>query len=127
MTRPTRGGATYRAVLALPPARLPFAAALLARLCYGLLPLPLLLSLQHGTGSYLVAGAATGLFGLTGALLGPLRARLVERRPAALTALSLCCTTALASIAAGCALGIGAWPAVGLAVLAGVFPRRWAR
>jgi predicted MFS family arabinose efflux permease len=95
---------------------------MLARLSYGLLSLPIMLSLQQGTGSYTVAGTATGLFGLTAALLGPFRARLVERRHAALMVLAVCYSLLLAGVATGCALGISALPAVGLAVLLGMFP-----
>ena len=64
MSRPSQGGASYRAVLALPRARSLFAAAMLARLSYGFAPLPLLLALKQGTHSYAVAGLASGLFGL---------------------------------------------------------------
>ena len=60
MSRPVRGGASYRAVLALPHARSLFAAAMLARLSYGLLSLPLLLTLRQSTGSYAVAGTGAG-------------------------------------------------------------------
>jgi predicted MFS family arabinose efflux permease len=84
MSRPVRGGASPRAVLTLPHARGLFAAGALARLPYGLLPLPLLLALRDAGGSYAAAGAAVGTFSLVGAVLGPYRARLVERRPAAL-------------------------------------------
>ncbi|MFD9128256.1 MFS transporter, partial [Kitasatospora sp. NPDC059571] len=122
MSSPVLGGAGYRAVLALPRARLPFAAALVARLSYGVLPLPLLLALRDGTGSYAAAGAATGLFGLAAALLGPARARLVERRPGALTALTACYALLLAALATGSAAGLAPWAAVALALLAGAFP-----
>ncbi|WP_217698383.1 MFS transporter, partial [Streptacidiphilus griseoplanus] len=122
MSRLHGGGASYRAVLALPHARGLFAAAMLARLCYGLLGLPLLLSLRQGTGSYAVAGTATGLFGLAGALLGPLRARLVERRPTALMRLALCYALLLTALAAVCAARLPAPLAVCLAVSAGVCP-----
>ncbi|RAG87107.1 MFS transporter [Streptacidiphilus pinicola] len=73
-----------RAVLALPHARGLFAAGALARLPYGLHLLPLLLALRAAGGSYAVAGLAVGAYSLVGAVLGPARARLVERRPAAL-------------------------------------------
>jgi predicted MFS family arabinose efflux permease len=122
MSRPSGGSASYRAVLELPHARGLFAASMLARLTYGLLSLPLLLSLREGTGSYAVAGTATGLFGLTAALFGPYRARLVERRHAALMVLAVCYTLLLAAVAGGCAWGIGAAPVAGLALLAGLFP-----
>ncbi|WUH93550.1 MFS transporter [Streptomyces sp. NBC_00433] len=122
MPRPVRGSASYRAVLALPRARALFATATLARLSYGLLSLPLLLALRDGTGSYAVAGTAAGLFGLTSAVLGPYRSRLVERRRGALPVLTAVYGVLLGCLAAGSALGMTAGPAVGLAVLAGVFP-----
>lgn len=122
MPRPARGSASYRAVLALPHARALFATATLARLSYGLLSLPLLLAVRDGTGSYAVAGTAAGLFGLTAAVLGPYRSRLVERRRSALPALTALYGALLCCLAAGSALGMTAGLAVGLAVLAGVFP-----
>ncbi|MFE7314353.1 MFS transporter [Streptomyces sp. NPDC057555] len=122
MPSPDRGSASYRAVLALPHARTLFAAAMLARLCYGLLSLPLLLALREGTGSYTVAGAATGLFGLVSAFLGPVRARLVERRPAALMVLTVCYALLLSALAAACATHLPTPLSAGLAVLTGVFP-----
>ncbi|MFD0531821.1 hypothetical protein ACFQ1I_43000 [Kitasatospora arboriphila] len=100
MSRSFRGSVGYRAVLSLPHARAPFAAALLARLSYGVLPLPLLLALRDGTGSFAAAGAAAGVFGLLSALLGPARARLVSRRPAALMVLTCCYTLLLFALAA---------------------------
>lgn len=122
MPRPDRGSASYRAVLTLPHARNLFAAAMLARLCYALLGLPLLLALREGTGSYTVAGAASGLFGLVTALLGPVRARLVERRHAALMLLAVCYALLLSALAAACAAHVPALPTVCLAVLAGTCP-----
>ncbi|WP_327291156.1 MFS transporter [Streptomyces sp. NBC_01198] len=122
MSRPARGSESYRAVLALPHARLLFATATLARLSYGLLSLPLLLAVRDGTGSYAVAGTAAGLFGLTAAVLGPYRSRLVERRRTALPVLTALYGTLLGCLAAGSAAGMSAWLAVTLAVLAGVFP-----
>jgi predicted MFS family arabinose efflux permease len=122
MPRPVRGSASYRAVLALPRARLLFCAALLARLCYALLGLPLLLALRGATGSYGVAGTAAGLFGLGGALLGPARARLVERRPAALPGLALSYAALLLALAAACALPAAPALTCGLAVTAGLLP-----
>lgn len=106
MSRPSRGGASYRAVLALPHARPLFASALLARLSYGLLGLPFLLSIRAGTGSYAVAGVASGLLGLVNALLGPARARLVERRPGALAPMAGGYAALLALTAFAGAVGI---------------------
>lgn len=122
MPRPCGGGASYRAVLLLPHARALTAAAMLARLSYGLLTLPLLLSLRAGTGSYALAGTTTGLFGLAAAVFGPLRARLVERRPGTLTVLSLSYGGLLAGVAGGCAVDAPWWVTSALAVVAGFLP-----
>jgi predicted MFS family arabinose efflux permease len=122
MSRPSRGGASYRAVLALPRARSLLAAALPARLCYGFVPLPLLLTLKQGTHSYAAAGLASGLFGLVTALLGPARARLVERRPDTLVLLACCYAGLLAAIALAGRLGVAPWLAIALACAAGAVP-----
>ncbi|MFK0291860.1 MFS transporter [Streptomyces sp. NPDC090442] len=122
MPSPDRGSASYRAVLALPHARNLFAAAMLARLCYGLLGLPLLLTLREGTGSYAVAGTATGLFGLIAAFLGPVRARWVERHRATLMLLAVCYALLVCTLAAACAVRVPTPLAVCLTVLAGLFP-----
>lgn len=121
MSRPARGGASYRAVLTLPHARSLIAAALLTRLSYGLLSLPLLLALQKSTGSYTAAGTATGLFGLAAAVFGPLRTRWVERRRATLPALAVCYTVLLTALAAGSAAGMGGVAAAVIGALAGAF------
>ncbi|MFG2425936.1 MFS transporter [Streptomyces sp. NPDC048448] len=122
MPRPAGGGASYRAVLSLPHARGLFTAAILARLCYGLLSLPLLLTLRDATGSYAVAGSAAGLFGLISALLGPPRARLVEHRPRALMLLAVGYAGMLAVIALTGELGTAPWLVFALAAVAGLFP-----
>ncbi|WP_434599068.1 MFS transporter [Streptomyces sp. A5-4] len=70
---------TYRAVLRTPRSRRPFAAALLGRLSYGVVPLALILTVQEATGSYASAGTAMALFGLTSVLLSPARAALIDR------------------------------------------------
>ncbi|QMU72193.1 MFS transporter [Streptacidiphilus sp. P02-A3a] len=119
MPRPSRGSASYRAVLALPHARALFTAATLARLGYGLLGLPLLLSVHAGTGSYAVAGTASGLFGLVGAVVGPARARLVERRPGTLPLLATGYTALLALTALAGAVGVAPWLAITLVATAG--------
>ncbi len=69
----------YRAVLGAPHAGCTFAAALLGRLSYGVVPLALLLTVRDTTGSYSAAGAAMALFGLASVLLSPVRAGLVDR------------------------------------------------
>ncbi|MFH8622975.1 MFS transporter [Streptomyces vietnamensis] len=70
---------TYAAVLRTPYVRRTFGAALLGRLSYGTAPLSLILSVKASTGSYAVAGTAMAAFGLTGVLLSPARAALVDR------------------------------------------------
>ncbi|MFH9860184.1 MFS transporter [Streptomyces sp. NPDC017202] len=70
---------TYAAVLRVPHARRTFAAALLGRLAYGLVPFSLLLATVRATGSYAVAGTVLALFGTSAVLLMPLRASLVDR------------------------------------------------
>ncbi|AUG81478.1 hypothetical protein CFP65_6846 [Kitasatospora sp. MMS16-BH015] len=122
MSRPVPGGASYRAVLALPHARRLFTAAMLGRLCYGLMGLPLLLAIRGATGSYTLAGTATGLAGLLTALLGPARARLVERHRPALLGLALGYTVLLAALALACAARSAPAVVVALAVAAGVCP-----
>lgn len=122
MSRPVRGGASYRAVLALPHARGLFFAAMLARLCYAVLGLPLFLSLRQATGSYASAGTAVGVFGLLSALLGPARARLVERRPRTLTVLAVVYAALLGAIAAIGWTGASPGSAIAVAALAGLFP-----
>lgn len=77
MNRPT-GAVGYRAVLRLPGAPRAFAAATLGRLSYGTLSLSLLLAVQGATGSYLAAGTALGVFGVTSFLM-PAKSRLVDR------------------------------------------------
>ncbi|WP_354644132.1 MFS transporter [Kitasatospora camelliae] len=122
MSRPDRGGVSYRAVLSLPHARELFAAAMTARVCYGLLGLPLLLALRDGTGSYTVAGATAGLAGLATALLGPYRARWVEHRPPVLLPLACGYALLLTALAAACAGRAPVPVTVGLALAAGVCP-----
>ncbi|MFB7382167.1 MFS transporter [Kitasatospora purpeofusca] len=69
----------YRAVLGAPHAGRTFAAALLGRLSYGVVPLALLLTVREATGSYSAAGGAMALFALASVLLSPVRAGLVDR------------------------------------------------
>jgi predicted MFS family arabinose efflux permease len=113
---------SYRAVLALPHARRLFAAALAPRLCYGIVGLPLLFSIQNDSGSIASAGLAVSAFGLAVALPGPARARLVARWPAALTVLACCYATALSVIAIACSLHVPAPVVIGLALAAGLCP-----
>ncbi|MEU7022499.1 MFS transporter [Streptomyces sp. NPDC046203] len=70
---------SYAAVLRTPHALRTFAAALLGRLSYGVAPLSLVLAVKAATGSYAVAGTVMAVFGLTGVLLSPARAGLIDR------------------------------------------------
>ncbi|MEU1177501.1 MFS transporter [Streptomyces sp. NPDC005820] len=71
--------ASYAAVLRVPHARRTFAAALLGRLSYGVVPLSVMLSVTRACGSYTVAGGVMALFGGTAVFLSPARAALVDR------------------------------------------------
>jgi hypothetical protein len=71
--------ARYRRVLALPGALGFVVPAAVARLGVAMTGLGLLLSIQHASGSYAVAGAATGVFAAAEAVVGPQLARLVDR------------------------------------------------
>lgn len=70
---------SYAAVLRTRYACRTFGAALLGRLSYGTVFLSLVLAAAEATGSYAVAGTVTALFGLSGVLLAPARAALVDR------------------------------------------------
>ncbi|MGY3678852.1 MFS transporter [Streptomyces sp. TE33382] len=70
---------SYAAVLRTRHAPGTFAAALLGRLSYGMVPLSLLLAVKDTTGSYSAAGAVMALFGAASVLLSPVRAALVDR------------------------------------------------
>ncbi|KAB2974827.1 MFS transporter [Streptomyces sp. SS1-1] len=71
--------ASYAHVLRLPHARTTFAAALLGRLSYGIVPLSLMLAVTRTSGSYTVAGAVMALFSATSVFLSPARAALIDR------------------------------------------------
>ncbi|MGW3117482.1 MFS transporter [Streptomyces sp. NPDC001107] len=73
------GRPSYAAVLRIPHARRTFAAALLGRLSYGIVPLSVMLSVTRASGSYAVAGTVMALFGATSVFLSPARAALIDR------------------------------------------------
>lgn len=62
---------SYATVLRTPHAARTFAAALLGRLSYGVVPLSLLLAVKDATDSYSVAGGAMALFGAASVCLSP--------------------------------------------------------
>jgi predicted MFS family arabinose efflux permease len=116
---------SYRAVLALPHARGLLAASILPRLAYGLAGLPLLVAVRASTGSYAAAGAAISVYALGAALLGPARARLIQRHPSAFLLLGACYAFLLAALAVTSAVRIPAAAtavAVALAAAAGLVP-----
>ncbi|MDF3147664.1 MFS transporter, partial [Streptomyces sp. T21Q-yed] len=70
---------SYAAVLRIPYARRSFAAALLGRLSYGIVPLAVMLAVTRACGSYAVAGVVMALFSGTSVFLSPARAALIDR------------------------------------------------
>ncbi|MDH6219854.1 MFS transporter [Streptomyces pseudovenezuelae] len=111
---------SYAAVLRIPHARRTFLAALVGRLCYGVVSVAVMLSVTRATGSYAVAGTVMALFGATGVFLMPYRAALVDRygprralTPMALLYAALLCVLAAATWRPGT-------PAVALGVIAAV-------
>ncbi|BEP14631.1 MFS transporter [Acidothermaceae bacterium B102] len=69
----------YRTLLRLPGVATFFTVALVGRLAYGTGSLALLLQIQHETGSYAEAGTALACYGLTVAVLSPVRGRAIDR------------------------------------------------
>jgi predicted MFS family arabinose efflux permease len=76
---PARPSLTYGSLLALPGALRAFGSAAVARLSFGMAGLSLLLLIQHATGSFAAAGAASGAYS-AGTLTAPVKARLMDRR-----------------------------------------------
>ncbi|MFF0473192.1 MFS transporter [Streptomyces sp. NPDC004284] len=109
---------TYAAVLRTPYARRTFGAALLGRLSYGTAPLSLILSVKGTTGSYAAAGTVMAAFGLTGVLLSPARAALVDRFGPRRALVPLATAYALLLVALSVATARPATPALALVVLA---------
>lgn len=98
---PPSGRGRLRAFFTRPHVAAFFAAAMLGRLSYATVGLALILRVQSATGSYSVAAAAAVAYGLTAALLAPLRARLVDGwgRRRALPSLTTGTVLSLVSIA----------------------------
>lgn len=120
MSRTISAG-SYRAVLALPYARPMFAAALVGRLAYGLLPLSLLFTVQSATNSFASAGVVVAVFGAMSLLL-PYKSRVVDRhgQHRVLPVLAAACSCALAAMATLAWSGVASPAAyVALTVVAG--------
>lgn len=69
----------YRAVLRTPHACDAFVSSLAGRLCYGIAPLSLILTLTAGGRGYGFAGLVMALFGTSIVLVSPFRARMIDR------------------------------------------------
>ncbi|MER5453442.1 MFS transporter [Micromonospora sp. NPDC002389] len=70
----------YRQLFGCPAVARAVAAAFVARLRDGGTPLAMVLTVGHGTGSFTLAGLATGAFGLAAALSRPAHGWLLDRR-----------------------------------------------
>lgn len=112
----------YVALLRLRGAAVLLLCASVARLVYGVLPVALLLFLSQRRSSYLEAGAAVGAYGLAAGVLGPARARLVDRA-GAVPGIFVLTVALVASTTALVAYGTGPFAlVVALALLAGSCP-----
>ena len=119
----TTGG--YGEVLRMPGAARVFLPALVGRLSLAMVTLALLFAVQEHTGSFAVAGAATGAFGLANVLASPYRARLVDRwgQRATLNTLAVGYTIGLGGLGLLVTIpGSPAWSLVALAGVTGLFP-----
>lgn len=116
-------GDSYAAVLRLPGARILFGSALLGRLSFATVALSLVLSVQHATGTFAVAGAATGAFGLANVIASPVRARYVDRfgPTRALLVLGTLFSGALCMVGVGCLAAWAPWTLVAVSTIAGLF------
>lgn len=116
---------SYLQVLRTKGALRVFVPALVGRLSFAMVTLVLLFAVQQSTGSFAVAGAATGAFGLANVIASPCRARFVDRRGQrfALNLLAIAFAAGLGGIAA---LTAQPDPAdgllIGLAAIVGLFP-----
>lgn len=77
MSGTVRAG-SYASLLRQPAVARTFVPALVGRLAYGVLPLSLLFTVQHATGSFSIAATATALNGLA-SLSMPLKSRAIDR------------------------------------------------
>jgi MFS family permease len=82
------------------------AASVAGRLCFSMLPLGIVLFSSDVSGSFAIAGAATGIFGVASAVLSPARGHLVDRIG----------WRALAGLSVAFGVALGAFLAVGLAL-----------
>ncbi|MBO2446094.1 MFS transporter [Actinomadura barringtoniae] len=115
--------ATYRSVLAVREARLPFFGSCVARLSFAVLPLALILLVREATGSFGVAGFTSGALASTVTLFAPARARLIDRRGAryGLSVLTVLYLLGLSGLIGLAEAGAGAVALIVAAGVAGVF------
>lgn len=102
-----------------------FLPALLGRLSFATVTLSILYAVQGTTGSFGVAGAAFGAFGLANVLMTPFRARLVDRwgQRASLTSMAALYAAGLCLLAVLTSLDRAAnWQLIAAACVAGLFP-----
>lgn len=111
---------SYAAILRRPAVARTFGPVLVGRLAYGMLPLSLLFTIQHATGSFAQAATGMALNGLA-SLSMPLKARAIDRYGQRLI-VPLITVTAVTALSAGAYLAEShatagpTWWALGLAV-----------
>lgn len=93
----------YRAVLAIPEAKLLIGAMAPVRLGYAMAGLAMVLLIRDRTGSFILAGLGLGLFSFAAAVLAPLRGHLVDTlgqtKPLSLYLPVFCCAFGLLPLA----------------------------
>jgi predicted MFS family arabinose efflux permease len=104
-------------LLRTPQAPRAFLASTVARLSYGTVILSMLLTVQRATGSYAVAGACLGAYGVP-TILGPLRSRAIDRRGARAVLLPLAAGYSVALIVIAACAGAGVRAAAPYAISA---------
>lgn len=116
--------ASYLDVLGLPGALRAFAPSVLGKLSFAMVSLALLLLVQGASGSYGLAGAVAGGFGLGNVVVSSLRARMVDYYGArrVLPWLAVGYSTALIGVIIAVVDSAPGGVTVSLAVLAGLFP-----
>lgn len=118
------GSSSYVSVLRSPGALRVFVPALVGRLSFAMVTLSMLFAVQQGTGSFALAGAATGVSGLANVLASPFRARMVDGwgQRITLNCLTIGFAGGLIGLAAIAALPHpAAWALVVGAALTGIF------
>ncbi|WP_082544405.1 MULTISPECIES: MFS transporter [unclassified Rhodococcus (in: high G+C Gram-positive bacteria)] len=114
----------YLGIVRLPGAARAFLPALLGRLAFAMVGLVILLAVQRATGSFAVAGSATGAFGVANVVASPYRARLVDRigQRRALVSMAVGFATALGTLAVLTYVDAPAWSLVLGSLVTGFFP-----